>query len=42
MLFIDSTNKQKLPLASKDRKVEADNEFITSLDKMGVKYKVNA
>ena len=42
MLFIDSMNKQKLPLYSKDRKVEADNEFIDNLEKMGVTYKVNA
>lgn len=42
MLFIDSMNKQKLPLYSKTRQIEADNEFITSLEKMGVMYKVNA
>jgi DNA polymerase-3 subunit alpha len=42
MLFIDSMNRQKLPLYSKDRKVNADNEFIVSLEKMGVIYKVNA
>jgi DNA polymerase-3 subunit alpha len=41
MLFIDSLNKQKLPLYSKDRKVEADSEFIAALEKMGVIYKVN-
>jgi DNA polymerase-3 subunit alpha len=42
MLFIDSMNKQKLPLFSKIRQVEADNEFIENLEKMGVIYKVNA
>ncbi|MFK7946381.1 MAG: DNA polymerase III subunit alpha [Saprospiraceae bacterium] len=42
MLFIDSANRQKLPLYSKTRKVNADNEFIEALEKMGVKYKVNA
>ena len=41
MLFIDSMNKQKLPLYSKDRKVEADSSFIAELEKMGVLYKVN-
>jgi DNA polymerase-3 subunit alpha len=42
MLFIDSANRQKLPLFSKSRKVNADNEFIEGLERMGLTYKVNA
>ncbi len=41
MLFVDSLNRQKLRLFSKTRKVNADNEFITGLDRLGVIYKVN-
>jgi DNA polymerase-3 subunit alpha len=41
MILLDRTNRMRLDMVSKERKVNADNDFINALDKMGVTYKVN-
>ncbi len=41
MVFVDHTNRMSLNLQAADRKVNADNEFIAELDRIGLKYKVN-
>ena len=41
MEVIDIPRRLKLKLMAKERKVQADNEFIAELDKMGVEYAVN-
>ncbi|PHN08433.1 DNA polymerase III subunit alpha [Flavilitoribacter nigricans] len=41
MEVIDIPRRLKLKLMAKERKVQADNDFIAELDKMGVEYSVN-
>jgi DNA polymerase-3 subunit alpha len=41
MRFIDRSNRTTLMLASKNRLVHADNDFITELERIGVSYKLN-
>ncbi|MCB0631773.1 MAG: DNA polymerase III subunit alpha, partial [Lewinella sp.] len=41
MEVIDIPRRLKLKLMAKERKVQADNDFIMELDKMGVEYAVN-
>lgn len=41
MMFLDFENKTSLNLVAKTRKVNATNEFITELEKLGVEYKLN-
>lgn len=41
MILLDRTNRMRLDMVSKERKVNADNDFINALDKMGLTYKVN-
>lgn len=41
MELLDSTNRLKLEMFSKDRKVLANNEFVAELVKMGVEYRLN-
>ncbi len=39
--FIDRLNGTKLPFVSKNNKVKVDNQFTTSLQKLGIRYKLN-
>ncbi len=39
--FIDSLNKQKLLMRAQERRINADSDFINSLEGMGIRYKVN-
>jgi len=41
MVLLDQTHRVKLSLIAKERKVNAGNELILALDKLGVDYKVN-
>ncbi|MEZ5039729.1 MAG: DNA polymerase III subunit alpha [Saprospiraceae bacterium] len=41
MVLLDQTHRLKLNLVAKERKVNADNDFINALDKLGVEYRVN-
>lgn len=41
MVLLDQTHRVKLSLIAKERKVNAGNELIAELDKLGVDYKVN-
>ena len=41
MTLLDRSNKLRLDMLSKEVKVNADNDFVAALDKMGVKYKIN-
>lgn len=41
MVLLDQTHRVKLKLIAKERKVNAGNELILALDKLGVEYKVN-
>lgn len=41
MVILDQAHRVKLRLIAKERKVNAGNELITALDKLGVDYKVN-
>ena len=41
VLLLDRHHKMSLNLISDDRKVNADNDFIAELEKIGVAYKVN-
>lgn len=41
MVLLDQTHRVKLKLIAKERKVNAGNELITALDKIGVEYRVN-
>ena len=39
--LIDSVNRQKLQMYSKEYLVEVDNDFVIGLEKLGLKYKIN-
>ena len=39
--LIDSVNRQKLQMYSKSYMVEVDNELVTEIEKLGLKYKIN-
>ena len=39
--LIDSVNRQKLQMYSKDFQVEVDSEFVMGIEKLGLKYKIN-
>jgi DNA polymerase-3 subunit alpha len=41
VVVVDHTNKQTLALASKKRKVHADNDFIGEIEKLGLACKLN-
>ena len=41
MVLLDQTHRVKLSLIAKERKVNAGNELIAELDKLGLDYKVN-
>ena len=41
-LLIDSVNREKLKMVSKHYTIEVDTEFISEIEKLGLKYKVNA
>lgn len=41
MELLDSTNRLKLEMFAKDRKVLANNDFVAELVKMGVEYRLN-
>ncbi len=41
MVLLDQTHRVKLNLIAKERKVNAGNELIAELDKLGLEYKVN-
>lgn len=41
MVLLDQTHRVKLSLIAKERKVNAGNELIAELDKLGLEYKVN-
>ncbi len=40
--FIDRSNSMKLKLAARERRVLADNAFVSQLERLGVDYKVQA
>ncbi|MEL6926414.1 MAG: OB-fold nucleic acid binding domain-containing protein, partial [Bacteroidota bacterium] len=40
--FLDATNKIRLQTYSGDKRVNADNDFVAELDRIGVAYKLNA
>ncbi len=41
MVFLDRTNKTSLKTVSSGCKVNADNDFVAELDRMGIGYRVN-
>jgi len=41
MELIDKTNRLKLPMIAKERRVNATNGFIVELEKLGVEYSIN-
>lgn len=41
MVLLDQTHRVKLSLIAKERKINAGNELIAALDKLGLDYKVN-
>ncbi|MEL6636763.1 MAG: DNA polymerase III subunit alpha [Bacteroidota bacterium] len=41
MILLDRTNKTSLKTIASSRKVNADNDFVAELDRMGLAYKVN-
>jgi hypothetical protein len=40
MILLERRQRLRLALAAKERRVQADNDFIAELERLGVEYKV--